>query len=436
LSGTKQHCKGKIEVIMIKTAAAIFFALVSTTLWSQNDSLRLLLDSARNMLTSVYNNPEIDFGTYDYGQVVTLLERVIKKAPNNAEAYYLMGCTYGRINSRDGRSLIYMGQELLNKTSEYFEKAIEIEPEFDRNHILVLDPYSKLSSEWGAMAARFMYLNMPDSAARAFSEGKRRGGFGDFHLELARKILDVCSENAILISSGDISTFPLWYLQSAENYRTDVAVVDVSLLNTVWFPEYLSVNGIVAFDIPPEELDSTYWIPWSDSTVTIEGFSWTIRPTAYDQFLSRGDLLMLSLLRANRFQRDVYFSEGFDDKYKLSLTNHLSPMVVVEMLSKSGVRTLTHEEYMRTIIGVLELSEYLNMQSYDERRRYDGLRYNLLRRAWDHYVEKDFDRLELLMQILERYADYRAIPYLEDNGESIIEFFGQELLEHYQSFSY
>src|SRR5690554_3390145 len=207
----------------------------------------------------------------------------------------------------------------------------------------------------------------------------------DTALVQAKAYMDSLDENAIIFTVGDNDTFPLWYLQEVEGYRTDVRVVCTALLVTEWYIDqmkrktYLSEGLPISFNhdqYSGNKLDVSFLRTRTDQRIPIDLFLEFIRsddPSTYvtaqnghkkhtfptnkiripvnrenvlksgtvtekdqDKILPYIDvdikanalvihtLIMFDIVAQNNWQRPVYFSGGaFDDENYLWMKDYL-----------------------------------------------------------------------------------------------------------------
>ena len=92
----------------------------------------------------------------------------------------------------------------------------------------------KLSAPIGATMAGAVVLVAPLLMGfENFDDNNRRWHKGS--RDYASNFLNSCEKDAIIFTYGDNDTYPLWYAQEVEGIRTDVRVVNLSLIAVDWY---------------------------------------------------------------------------------------------------------------------------------------------------------------------------------------------------------
>jgi len=68
--------------------------------------------------------------------------------------------------------------------------------------------------------------------------------------DIASNYLASCDNNAILLTYGDNDSFPLWYIQDVEGYRTDIRVANLSYLQSGFYIETMSRKAFESDPLP------------------------------------------------------------------------------------------------------------------------------------------------------------------------------------------
>ncbi len=139
---------------------------------------------------------------------------------------------------------------------------------------LFIKQYIKNSKAASAIAAIACLAVPVQMASQNWDDHDRSGR--TLARDTGMNYLSSVGENGILFTNGDNDTYPLWYVQETEGYRTDVRVTNLSFLQTEWYvdqllrpayeseplpikwsrPRYSGDAGSAAFVITREEIEN------------------------------------------------------------------------------------------------------------------------------------------------------------------------------------
>ncbi|MCG3154677.1 MAG: hypothetical protein DKINENOH_01271 [bacterium] len=202
-------------------------------------------------------------------EALPLFEQALSKMPSDVEAHAWLAETYRRLGRRE-------------EAVSLARRALALAPCNSFAHTVIADAYNPMYGIWESANSDSTWTHLQRAVAcdstdgnawvNMWTEAMRRGEtaiagrtlataakagfFAPAALAYCRWMLQNLPEQALLVTNGDMDTYPAVALQQTEAFRADVAVVNRSLLNTPWYARYLREHYGLSLPFPDAQLDS------------------------------------------------------------------------------------------------------------------------------------------------------------------------------------
>ncbi|RMD49083.1 MAG: DUF2723 domain-containing protein, partial [Ignavibacteria bacterium] len=210
------------------------------------------------------------------------------------------------------------------------------------------DPQKYKTAFFGTVALAFIFVPFNMARTNWFTHDRSRNYVPwDYSYNLLQSV----APDAVIFTNGDNDTFPLWYLQDVEGVRRDVRIANLSLLNTDWYIEQLKNTAPynskkVKFTYSDAEIERLGPMRWNPKNMSVP-----VPKDVYQKFgvtdtsqINRGkitwrmdntatfgnikavrvqDLAVLDIIKANNWERPIYFAVTCSEQSKIGLGDYL-----------------------------------------------------------------------------------------------------------------
>jgi len=395
------------------------------------------------------------FKKENYVQSISLMEKALIENPKDAEIYYYLGF-FNHYNAYDSRPLKGYDADYSNKVLSYFDKALEINPKYG-------DAKYFYFAECAAAAFKEYQNNNPEKVKYYYEKAYNRGAIPEWGIEMGKNMLNSCDSNAILFTHGDFPLNICLFVQLHDNYRKDITIVPIGLIDRPSFILALTENefskvirglktGLTKeqiMDIHPYKWDTlTVSLPVPNSLLTKYSLNkdykmnWVIEPDFSSNrmrskiegekqhkrtYLSPTRTILLNIVETNNWERPIFFTNTYEDYFLAGLETNLQNCGLVSRLTPLKTEN-TRFKFDKSILEKLVFNtklEKLKTIIENDQPRASGI---IGLYGYSYYLLADYYRTTgekvKLLKVIENFKQNLMIgfnPGLEKNNLSSME---------------
>lgn len=251
-----------------------------------------------------------------------------------------------------------------------------------------------------------MYIYQSPEEASKYME---KNLYDPYVIDFSKYLLSTCPPNAILFTNGDNDTYPLWYVQYGLGFRTDVSVINASLLTYSDYAIRVRKMGMVDFstsDQTIKNVNAEYaLINSGDKKLgfdnlkkfmaqdfkeigSIDGGTFVFNVNNKDcdvvakSYIYRGDLLILDIIYTNLGKRPICFT-SIDSKFNGLVPEYRFHYTPVKTVGFTG------EDHANSLLNMWDkdfiLSDYTSVTDHfsaQHNRLVNSMVYDISMRCW------------------------------------------------------
>lgn len=383
----------------------------------------------------------------DYKNAIELLEKAKNNDPKDAEIYYYLGYFFHYL-AYDSRPLIGYNDNYSDNVLHYLSQAIELNPEFG-------DAYYFIGAEYGARAIQALQRGDKNKYISSYQIAYAKGAFPAWLIEYAKNTLKSCDEKAILFVGGDAEFNPIQYLQVVEDYRKDVTLIPIGLLNRPWYVQKLR-NGFddilpkAPISLSNEQILDMHPYKWDTLTIEIPisqeikkqlslqpnaKMRWKIEPDLKSErrtYLSPERAVLANIIETNHWERPIYFSLGCHIRTLAGLHEYFQLDGFVNKLLPFKTRdteyVINPDKIEQILLVASNIKNLRDVDSHNMPRVSNILLnyYSVIVKLANYYSKRNQPKkVEEIVDFMKRNMKIKALPKAEKIIESVEDYLGE-----------